>query len=108
MALWLAYLIQARAQGANKKTTTSQQPPIIYQYYRTNFASPHQHYSPTSSDSDKATLSSSTIHTAASQASTTSTRGPCKGMLIGSDFALAFEFFPTPSPLVEEDNEDDE
>jgi len=28
--------------------------------------------------------------------------------LIGNDFALAFEFFPTPSPLVEEDNEDDD
>lgn len=48
-------------------------------------------------------FSSSTNHTAASQASTTSTRGPCKGILIGSDFALALEFFPGPSPLVDED-----
>lgn len=54
-------------------------------------------------DSEKATLSSFINHTAASQASTTLARGgPCKGILIGSDFALAFEFFPVLSPLVEE------
>jgi hypothetical protein len=29
-------------------------------------------------------------------------------MLIGNDFALAFEFFPVPSPLVEEDEEEED
>lgn len=64
------------------------------------------HNGPTTSDSDKATLSSSTNHTAASQASTTSTRGPCKGILIGSDFALAF--LPAPSPLIDEEEEEED
>jgi hypothetical protein len=51
-----------------------------------------------SPDSDKVMLSSSTNHTAASHARTTSTRGPCKGILIGSGFLLPLFEVPAPSP----------
>src|SRR5260221_3721878 len=105
MGCYTIVFIQGHAQGTNEKlkqagkrlihagTTTPLQ---VLHLLRTI-------YSPATSDSDNATLSSSTNYTAASQVSTTSTRGPCNGILIGSDFALAFEFFPMRSPLVDED-----
>ncbi len=110
MGCYTIVFIQGHAQGTNEKlkqagkrllhtgTTTPLQ--VLYLLPTT--------YSPATSESDNATLSSSTNHTAASQASTTSTRGPCNGILIGSDFALAFEFFPIASPLVDEDEDEED
>jgi hypothetical protein len=90
--------IRKQKQAGNRLSYTDTTTPILH--LPTGTIILQQHPTPTN-------LRSQVLPTtAASQASTTSTRGPCKGILIGSDFALAFEFFPVPSPLVEEDEED--